>query len=559
MERYLSRISVEAQANDDQVVEDQDAKLGLANEQWHTLRDDHGGMCKFSREDDDGYGKVSMAIIETIEEARKTLDKRVSIHSAASKTRARDHDATALPNAYAESSSKLAPLPTRSPHSIPVRGSKSPAPPLPRRKDRHPLDRPTYHRLLNTALAIEGPSPPEKFQPIINHYKVHNQWGSQLEDYKVVFLPDIFDSQSMKSLSELLFLAAYAGDVIVVRAAIHAKADVDYFIPELGDCPLNAALILDNTDVIEALLEAKASLKKLADREGVSEQGYMTKRLPLASPATVQTILKYRGKEALPSSAALIAAQSSVAGMLPLLYDKDFDLTVQGDGGSTALHLAARHGQRENVLYLLSIWFDVNTLDASKRTPLYDAVVNGKHEIVELLLKQKHAEAALVNIADVAGNTPVHVLASQPRAGDWTPAHADLITAMEFDILSMLMSAGARLNDRNAKGQTPLHLAVEHGLVTMVALLIRCGANVEVPTVEGLTPLHICALGGNTHAQIATLLLDKGASLKALTHPPQCLTPFEVAKHFNHTIMMAVLGDATLKRGAAKFIERLAR
>ncbi|KAK5717515.1 Ankyrin repeat domain-containing protein 61 [Elasticomyces elasticus] len=556
-------ILVEARANVGQVVEERHATLGIANEQTHTINADHRAMCKFSEEDDDGYIRVSAAIREAIEDTPETLAERPALRlqpilSEASHTRSGVHDTTAVPNAYPASSSKFTPPPTGSPYSIPVRGSKT-APPLPRRQDKYPLDRSTYQRLLNTALAIEGPSPPEKFQPIINHYKAHNQWGSQLEDYKVVFLPDTFNSQSMKSLSELLFLAAYAGDVIVVCAAIHAKADVDYFVPELGDCPLNAALILDNTDVIEALLEAKASLKKLADREGVSEQGYMAKRLPLASPATVQTILKYRRKEALPSSAALIAAQSSVAGMLPLLYDKDFDLTVQGDGGSTALHLAARHGQRENVLYLLSIWFDINSLDISKRTALYDAVNHGKHEIVELLLKQKHAEAALVNIADVAGNTPVHVLASQPRAGDWTAAHADLITAMEFDILSMLMSAGARLNDRNAKGQTPLHLAVEHGLVTMVALLLRCEANVEVSTVEGLTPLHICALGGNTHAQIATLLLDKGASLKALTHPPQCLTPFEVARHFNHTTMMAVLGDATLKRGAVKFIERLAR
>ncbi|KAK4959420.1 hypothetical protein LTR10_004224 [Elasticomyces elasticus] len=520
-------------------------------------------MCKFSTEDDSGYFDVWKAICEVIADTPETLDERPALRlqpilSEASHTRSGVHDTTALPNAYPPSLSKFTPPPTGSPYSIPVRGSKSPAPPLPRRQDKYPLDRPTYQRLLNTALAIEGPCPPEKFHTVINHYKALNQWGSQLEDYKVVFLPDTFDSQSMKSLSELLFLAACAGDVTVVRATTHAKADVDYFVPELGDCPLNAALVLDNTDVIEALLEAKASVEKMVERVGLNEQQYMANRLPIASPATIRVILKHCGKKTLPPSAVLIAAQSSGTGLLHLLSEKDFDFDflIRGDGGSTALHLAARHGREENVKYLLSIGFDANSLDTNKRTPLYEAIMNGKLDTLRLLLN--HYEPALVNITDAAGSTPVHALASQPRGGDWVSVHSDMITAIEFDILTLLMEgpAGAQLNDRNGKGQTALHLTVEHGLATMAALLLQSGANPNMIDASGLTPLHLCAVGSSHHTQIAVSLIEKGASLKARSPPPQSLTPLEVAKHFANPTMVSMLELARLERGAVKWFAK---
>ncbi|KAK3616852.1 hypothetical protein LTR56_024853 [Elasticomyces elasticus] len=428
-------------------------------------------------------------------------------------------------------------------------GTKSPAPPLPRRKNEQVLDQATYKRVLELAIAIEGPCPPEKFQRFIDHYKSQNDWICSAESYKATFLPETFDPQSAESLSELLFLASCAGDVKVARAAISAGAEVDYVIPRLGDCALNAAFTFDHTEVIEGLFEAGVSVLAVCTRQGINEQEYMARRLPMASPATVRQILSRRGKDALPSSAPLIAAQSCAVGVLQLLFEYEFDFMVQGAGGSSALHLAARQGQLENASYLLSIGYEVNILDTSQQTPLYDAIINCNTEAVKLLLDG----GALVNIVDAAGETPMHVLVVQPCASNGTPVQSEAIATIKIEIFLLLCAAGVMLNVANGKGQAPIHVAIKYGLSIMAALLLLAGASPDLTDANGWTPLHLCANGGNDHATIAAFLIEKGASLKARLPPPNPLTPFEVARHFANTTMMPLLRDARRERGLAKW------
>ncbi|KAK5693985.1 hypothetical protein LTR97_009603 [Elasticomyces elasticus] len=431
-------------------------------------------------------------------------------------------------------------------------GSKSPAPPLPRRKNEQVLDQATYKRVLELAIAIEGPCPPEKFQRFIDHYKAQNDWICSAESYKATFLPETFDPQSAESLSELLFLASCAGDAKVARAAISAGAEVDYVIPRLGDCALNAAFTFDHTEVIESLFEAGVSVLAVCTRQGINEQEYMARRLPMASPATVRQILSRRGKDALPSSAPLIAAQSCAVGVLQLLFEYEFDFMVQGAGGSSALHLAARQGQLENASYLLSIGYEVNILDTSQQTPLYDAIINCNTEAVKLLLDG----GALVNIVDAAGDTPMHVLVVQPCASNGTPVQSEAIATIKIEIFLLLCAAGVMLNVANGKGQAPIHVAIKYVLSIMAALLLLAGASPDLTDANGWTPLHLCANGGNDHATIAAFLIEKGASLKARLPPPNPLTPFEVARHFANTTMMPLLRDAKRERGLAKWLAR---
>jgi len=79
--------------------------------------------------------------------------------------------------------------------------------------------------------------------------------------------------------------------------------------------------------------------------------------------------------------------------------------------GGLALQIAAFHGNIEAVRQLLDNGADVDkkTLRFPRQTALHDAVLGAKEDVVKLLLQR----GAKQNIADDAGNTPLHVAALQ--------------------------------------------------------------------------------------------------------------------------------------------------
>ncbi|WP_024468464.1 ankyrin repeat domain-containing protein, partial [Treponema pedis] len=60
-----------------------------------------------------------------------------------------------------------------------------------------------------------------------------------------------------------------------------------------------------------------------------------------------------------------------------------------------------------------------------------------------------------------------------------TPLHVAVRIGMEDNILQQLIEAGADINERNKKGQTPLILAIERNLVNQVKSLIKYGSDIH--------------------------------------------------------------------------------
>ncbi|MBK9009204.1 MAG: ankyrin repeat domain-containing protein [Anaerolineae bacterium] len=79
------------------------------------------------------------------------------------------------------------------------------------------------------------------------------------------------------------------------------------------------------------------------------------------------------------------------------------------------------------------------------------------------------------------------------------------------------------VESRDEIGKTPLHLAVENGLVEMVKLLISAGAKVEAVDGNGTTALHLAieqsltnhAIERIVFTEIANFLLEAGADVNA--------------------------------------------
>jgi ankyrin repeat protein len=77
----------------------------------------------------------------------------------------------------------------------------------------------------------------------------------------------------------------------------------------------------------------------------------------------------------------------------------------------------------------------------------------------------------------------------------------------------MLIAHGAKIEQRDLQGSTPLFLAVERNRSKMVALLLESGAKPDVPGRSGVSPLAAAAFNGSD--AIVDLLLREGAGVNA--------------------------------------------
>jgi hypothetical protein len=163
----------------------------------------------------------------------------------------------------------------------------------------------------------------------------------------------------------------------------------------------------------------------------------------------------------------------------------------------TPLHLAALNGRRDIVTMLLANKANVNAKDNWGTTPLHWAAARGHTEVAELLLANK----AEVNAKEdtEAGFTPLHWAAMN--------GHRHVVA------LLLANKADVNANDKRS-GLTPLHLAARNAHKDVVELLLANKANVDADDIYDETPLRMAARNG--HKEIAELLLANKANINAV-------------------------------------------
>ena len=152
---------------------------------------------------------------------------------------------------------------------------------------------------------------------------------------------------------------------------------------------------------------------------------------------------------------------------------------------------------------------DINWANPKEKgnTPLHVAAENGRHEIVELLLKN----GASVDKVNNDGQTPLMM---------------SILNYYRDTTAEVLIEHGADINKMDNTGKNSLHMACKkYGAPSIVKLLIKNGANVNEPekNVFANTPLHLAAMnksdiayfdknkGNEANKEIATILLAAGA------------------------------------------------
>jgi len=133
---------------------------------------------------------------------------------------------------------------------------------------------------------------------------------------------------------------------------------------------------------------------------------------------------------------------------------------------------------------------------------------------------------------------------------NWTAAHWAACYG-HANIIELLASRGAPLDDGDLEGFTPLHVAAGQDHTNVVESLLSCGANATSADVSGNSPLHMASSEGNL--DVAKALLKGGADADQCNG--QLYTPLHWAASRGHAQLIRLLlahgADANAECGTA--------
>ena len=203
------------------------------------------------------------------------------------------------------------------------------------------------------------------------------------------------------------------------------------------------------------------------------------------------------------------AIRLDLPGVLQDLLSRDVDITAATNTGHTPLELAMPHDSKLRQKTAAGLWRQsevsvpthdytlclklllesLSELDINRGESLFDAVKDGRPDIVRLLLEK-------------GGNAS--------------------FKSTTFNL------------------RTPLHWAAEKGFIQISELLLKHGSHVASQDRRGFTPLHYAAMAG--HESIIDLLLPKMENLDVVANDG--MTAYQHAKVQHHEHIVQVLLDA---------------
>jgi hypothetical protein len=153
---------------------------------------------------------------------------------------------------------------------------------------------------------------------------------------------------------------------------------------------------------------------------------------------------------------------------------------ISKNSKTSPLHVAVRRRYKEAIELLLNLGANVNITNSKGETPLHKSV--WFYDSVKMLLER----GARVNARDNDGDSPLLVLMK--------------VCGFESakKTLELLVSYGANIRQKDKKGFTALHYAIETCDIDIILYLIKQGAPVNAKSKEGHTPLTI-ALANKMH------------------------------------------------------------
>lgn len=319
----------------------------------------------------------------------------------------------------------------------------------------------------------------------------------------------------------------------VVTVLIDAGADVNAK-DDSANTPFSIADEQGHTEILRMLTEAGAhdALPPLL-KAGATGDRVLLNEL-IAAGENVNQIGPHR------TTALHMASANGHALIVEALIGANANVKARDEYDRTPLHLA--RGKAVAVA-LIEAGADITPLGShNSQTPLFAAAIEGRREVVEVLLDRgkKTVPKELVSWVTFFGQADVLELLLN-RGGDANDrldtesalliaaqgGVADMVSpdyvtaATKLKMARMLIRAGADVNARGSigffEGYWPLHGAAEGASADMVQLLLDNSADVNVAGAGeyygGLTPLHLAVL--RDKLDVAELLIHSGADVNA--------------------------------------------
>ncbi len=213
----------------------------------------------------------------------------------------------------------------------------------------------------------------------------------------------------------------------------------------------------------------------------------------------VALLLTTLGLQALgPAAPVADAAEKTDRARVRALLAQRADVNAAQVDGTTALHWAVYHDDREMAGQLLRAGASVKAATRYGVTPLSLACTNGNEVLVDLLLNA----GADPNLPLPGGETPLMTAA---RTGSLPSVKA-------------LLSRGASVNAKDeSRGQTALMWAAAEGHAAVVQELLAAGADVRARVPSGFTPLLFAVREGRL--DVVRVLLTAGSDVNETITP----------------------------------------
>jgi ankyrin repeat protein len=309
-----------------------------------------------------------------------------------------------------------------------------------------------------------------------------------------------------------LFAAATAGHVHEVRLLLEKGADPN-ILSENGFSALHAAAAYDRRLVAKTLLENGAE----ADRPcGTNLITPLQQAAAAGSPAIMQMLLNRRAdpyrKSSTGGTLVHLAAEGRNLQAMHIALRLGLKPDDQDKDGWTPLHTAAFFDAPDLVEHLLSLGLDLEAKNAQGGTPLHTAAMGERRDYQSLVIEESGKAPVTKDLR--VKRPPADVRSAESAVAGSGDAQEIKLTADQIDRLGKVytMSQQSRKSEFDEWSSHTYQYALFESAAA-VRLLIAKGAKVNEKDAAGKTPLDLASsydLNAHPHERVAEILREHG-------------------------------------------------
>jgi ankyrin repeat protein len=220
-----------------------------------------------------------------------------------------------------------------------------------------------------------------------------------------------------------------------------------------------------------------------------------------------------------------IKSKAPIGEIKKVLGELSIEKYCKSPGIEVLLHFAGSHNHLDAVDYLISIGIDKDSKSVSGYTLLHEAAINGYLDLCDFLITKHKLD---INAQNWLGVTPlqqavlennVEMVRMLVKSGadiniktgpsQRTALHHAATDVKCSSTARILMYLGADINAQEHNGRTPLHYAIDHGLLDIVEVLLAAQSDLQIGDKLGYKPLALAVVEKKT--DLVDLLLKYGA------------------------------------------------